>query len=263
MKKLLLLLIPILLGGCKKNFNNVVDSQPVGYQVTGITTPDQFSYFSSDSLITINIKLNSSENVTEITANVYDPDNNLLNNSPLQLFDDGNTAKFGDTANGDNIYSNKFPLSYNYPNGTYQIQYYITDIAGNTKLAAIHSFQYDNGQNNVAPVISNLVAPDTVFLGSSTEIILLTVQAHDDNGLNDIKTVYFNTFLPNGSESTGNPFIMYDNGANGDVTKGDGIFSLDIQLPSNTTKGIYRFEFQAKDRRGLLSNKITHNIVVK
>jgi hypothetical protein len=267
MKKLLLLLIPILLGGCKKNFNNVVDSQPVGYQVVGITTPDQFSYFSSDSLITINIKLNSSENVTEVTANVYDPDNNLLNDSPLQLFDNGNAGQYGDTANDDNVYSNKFPLSYYYPNGTYQIQYYITDIDGNTKLAAIHSFQYDNNQINIAPVISDLIMPDSVSIGVS---FTFSVVASDSNGLNDLASVYFQAYKPDGTQvkdqNGSTYFFMQDNGNMqyfGDTKAGDGIYSYKNSFASDAPAGTWKFEFQAKDRRGLLSNKITHNIVVK
>ena len=56
---------------------------------------------------------------------------------------------------------------------------------------------------------------------------------------------------------------MYDNGTNGDQTSGDGIYSLIIELPpTGVTKGVYRWEFQARDHGKKLSNKIIHNIVI-
>ncbi len=264
MKKLFIILLPILLGGCQKDFNSIVDPQPENYQVTGIITANQFTYNPGDSLITTCIALNSSMNVKNVSFNIFSSDQIQLNAGPVQMFDNGNLAANGDSVKGDNIFSSKFPLSHYYPKGSYEIDYYVTDNSGNSKLPAVHFFTYDNGQANVAPVISSLVAPDTVSLSATTTPILLTVQVHDDNGLNDIQAVFFNSFIPpDDHPSSGNPWAMYDNGSNGDKAAGDGIFSLTIGLPSNAQKGTYRFEFQAKDRSGLLSNTITHNIVVK
>ncbi|MDR3668143.1 MAG: hypothetical protein P4L35_14975, partial [Ignavibacteriaceae bacterium] len=61
------------------------------------------------------------------------------------------------------------------------------------------------------------------------------------------------------------PFYMYDDGRpeHGDAVAGDGIYSLIISLPPGTTKGTYRWEFQAQDREKKTSNIIIHNIVVK
>ncbi len=265
MKKLFIILpLILLIVGCQKDFNNVVDSQPESYQVIGVYTARTFKYFAGDSLFTISVALNTSSDVKKVSFNIFSPDNNQLNNSPIQLFDNGSLNNNGDTVKGDNVYSNKFSLSYKDPIGTYEIYFYITSNSGNTSLAAVHDFTYDNNQVNVAPVISDLVAPDTVSLGSSTTPILLTVKVQDGNGLKDIQSVFFNSFIPpNGNPSSGNPFLMYDDGTNGDVTAGDGIYSLTVGLPPTALKGTYRFEFQAKDRGGLLSNKITHNIVVK
>jgi hypothetical protein len=59
---------------------------------------------------------------------------------------------------------------------------------------------------------------------------------------------------------------MYDDGnlsgISGDDIAGDGIYSIIIQLPPNTQKGKYRFEFQAIDKSNASSNILTHYIYV-
>ena len=48
---------------------------------------------------------------------------------------------------------------------------------------------------------------------------------------------------------------------NGDETAGDGIYSV-IIIFTGAPEGSYRWEFQAVDRGGLYSNKITHYVEV-
>lgn len=125
---------------------------------------------------------------------------------------------------------------------------------------------------NVPPVISDLSAPDTVILSDQVTTILLRVNATDPNGLRDIQRVFFNSFKPDGTPSSGNPFRMYDDGSesiifppsgrSGDEIKGDGIFSLQISLLPTNLLGSYRFEFQAKDFKESASNIIVHTITV-
>jgi hypothetical protein len=152
-------------------------------------------------------------------------------------------------------------------NGKYTIQYYLINSNNNTELVAEHNFTYNNNLADAAPVVSNLVAPDTVSLNTGlTTDINLSIQVADSNGLNDIDIVFFNSFLPNGNASSNNPFIMFDDGKpeHGDAVAGDGIYSLIVSLPpTGVTKGTYRWEFQARDRGKKTSNIIIHNIVVK
>jgi hypothetical protein len=256
MNKLLPILIPfIFFWGCQKNFNSVVDTQSLSnIRVANIGTANSFTYEPSDSLIVISIQLISSAGIQSVYANIIDPNFNQLNDSPLIL-----------NENGNNIYSNNFPLSHYYSKGTYQVQYFVTDENNNNYEVGLHSFNFDNGQANAAPVISNLIAPDTATIGAQKTLIFLSVQVQDNNGLSDVQSVFFNSFNPpDGHASTGNPFVMYDDGTNGDVTAGDGVYSLIIELlPTGVTKGSYRWEFQAKSKEGLLSNKIIHNIVIQ
>ncbi len=121
-------------------------------------------------------------------------------------------------------------------------------------------------RGNRPPMLSDLNAPDTVYIQPQTVLIKITVKAFDPDGIEDIKTVQFNVFKPDGSPSSGNPFKMYDDGnasgISGDDKAGDGVYSLIIQLPPNTQRGTYRFEFQAIDKSNAQSNIITHFMAV-
>ena len=115
----------------------------------------------------------------------------------------------------------------------------------------------------VAPQILSVNAPDTIQLPSTGDkSFLLTASVTDPDNNKDIKEVVFNTFKPDGSPSTGNPFKMYDDGTSGDAVARDYIFSLRIFITATNAVGTYRFEFQAKDYSDLLSEKIIHIITV-
>lgn len=145
--------------------------------------------------------------------------------------------------------------------GTYQVEIFALNKAGmqsNGFILPLVIFR-----SNKPPALSNLQAPDSVSLGNQDQTILLQVKATDPDGLNDIQKVIFNSFRPNGQPSSGNPFLMHDDGSNGDITQGDGIYSLRIILPATTQTGVYRFEFQALDKSNGSSNTIIHRITVK
>lgn len=129
---------------------------------------------------------------------------------------------------------------------------------------------YDNvidinpNEENSAPVLSNLNAPDTVIV-NITRTILITVRASDNNGLEDINRVYFTTTNPDGT-SSGAKIDMYDDGKvdeHGDQNTNDGIYSVIIQVTPSNKKGIYKFDFTAQDSKQALSNTISHNIEIK
>jgi hypothetical protein len=114
---------------------------------------------------------------------------------------------------------------------------------------------------NQPPVLSELTVPDSVSR-RVTEPILLTVRVTDPQGAADIQRVYFNSFKPGGSPSSGNPFSMTDDGTNGDVTAGDGIYSRGISISVSNSLGDYRFDFYAADMAGAVSEGLTHVIRV-
>jgi hypothetical protein len=264
MNKIFLLIILLLFFiGCDKIPSGVIDSNSDDFQVVSITAPDVFVYSQNDSSFTTSIKINAYKNISSIWLNYFSSDGNKLNSNQILLEDNGNLLN-GDTIKGDNIFSAKLKLSKYYPIGQYLIEYFITDIKNNTSKVGIHNFSYYNGQQNYPPVISQLTAPDSIHLIGKEQIITISLVVQDFNGLNDIKQVYFNSFIPpNGAPSSSNPILLFDDGTHGDITSGDGLYTTQVRLPpSGVSTGIYRWEFQAIDRSDSLSNKIIHNVFV-
>jgi len=244
------------LSGCEKDFDQVIDVLYDTYQVSfvgGIKDTIDLKN-PADSLMEPRLGFRSGSEPDKVYFSVYASDNSLLSPLPVEMNPITN-----------NIYSNQFVLKRSYPIGNYNIKFYVEDKNAGNKLVALKSFYFNNGQDNVAPLVSDLDAPDTVEIGTDTTFILINLTASDANGLNDIELVFFNSYIPpNGNPSSQNPIRLYDNGTNGDQAAGDGRFSRIVILPpTGVTLGIYRWEFQARDRSGELSNKIVHNIVVQ
>ena len=266
MKKYIFILLSLLIWGCQKNFNSVVDpSQPVNKNIS-VMTNNSFSYSIPDSSIQISIMLSDTTNVSSFSCDIFGPGNSAINSSPIIL----NFSNFLGIPNTSLVikglfYRSLFPMSQNFPSGNYQIKYYLTDYNGNTFTVAMNSFSYNNGLNSPAPVISNLVCPDTAKIGQANDTLFVSVFVQDSIGLWDVASVFFNSFIPpNGQASSTNPIPLHDDGTYGDKVAGDGVYSSYIILPpSGVTKGTYRFEFQAKSFSGKLSNKIIHNIVIE
>lgn len=143
--------------------------------------------------------------------------------------------------------------------GMWTVRFQAVDRSGLFSPAEVHHFWV---QTEVGPPeIVDVSAPDSISRSSAAPF-LLTVTVSDPTGLADIESVYFNTTKPDGNPSGGNPFAMVDDGTQGDVTAGDGIYSLQIAITSASALGDYQFEFIARDRSGLLSTPVVHTIVV-
>jgi hypothetical protein len=178
-----------------------------------------------------------------------------------ELRDDGNAP---DQSKGDNSFTVRATLQIR----RVQIGTFIVEVSGvsaegyksNTTLSPLNVYR-----GNHPPVVSDLVAPDTIKLGNETQLLLVSIRAADADGLADISKVIFNSFRPDNSASGGNPFVMYDDGlsSHGDVKAGDGIHSLLISLPASTQVGTYRFEFQAYDRSNQPSNVVVLRLTVR
>lgn len=259
MKKLIFLCI-VLIYGCDKIPSGVVDVTDTNYQIVNLNAPSSFTYAAGDSSIITSLKFNSPANLKEVWAELYGPDNIKINNSPIDLLDDG-IAAHGDSTKNDRVFSGKVGLSRTYPNGRYRLEYYVTDISGQTKKVAEHNFNYDNKQQNYPPVLSDLVMPDTIAAGVS---FIFAVKATDVNGLKDIKEVTFKFYRSDNSVSE--VFNMWDDGnlaVHGDAVAGDGIYSFRNSFLQEIAGQTRIFVFQAIDRSDSISNTITHNIYVK
>lgn len=262
-----MLIITTAFWGCEKEYDSVIDTNDASYSVTVTAIPsfNTIKFNPEDSTVIINIGLKNSSVIKSVWIFVYSSENKKINSSPFYLYDNGDNS-IGDQIKGDGVFSNRFPMSQYYPNGSYRIEYYYEDVLLNQYRIISQNFTYDNQQENFPPEISNLSAPDSVQIGTTAQLIYLSVDVTDQNGLNDIDKVYFNSFIPpNGNPSQSNPFLLYDDGKeeHGDLVAGDGRYSTIVQLPAQgVTKGVYRWEFEAKDRGKKLSNKIIHYITI-
>jgi hypothetical protein len=135
--------------------------------------------------------------------------------------------------------------------GDYDLEFQAVDLSGDSSQVLIKTIYLENK----APEIFNLQMVDSLQLPPQGQfnVTVLRVQANDPQGLTDVDSVYFNSFLPNDSAATNNPFKMFDDGTSGDSTANDGTYSLTIQIGSNSSTGWYRFYFYARDKVGQLT----------
>ena len=258
MRKTYLLFIPLLIWGCEQTYDNVIDTSTENYQVSSIVgVKDTIDLkVPGDSLLTPRLIFTTQSNVNKVYFNIYDPDNSVLNSSPIEMEEISN-----------NIYENDFVLQREDPIGNYSIKFSVTGIDGKNNQVAIRSFYFNNGQDNVPPVISNLVCPDSIVRGVNFVFSVTTV---DSNERSDILSTFFSLYRPDGTVVEENPgdiyFAMDDNGnleVFGDTTANDGIYSFKNSFLSNSQTGNWKFIFQAIDRSDSLSNIIEHFLFVQ
>ena len=255
MRKSYFLIIPLIIWGCEKTYDNLIDTSPENFQVSSVVgIKDTIDMkVPGDSLLSLRLIFTPQSEISKAYFDIYASGNTRLNSSPIEMDEVI-----------ENIFENQFLLKRENPIGNYTIRFTASGAEGTKKQVAVASFFFINGQDNVPPVINNLVAPNTVTIGTDTTYIHLTLDVDDANGLSDVLFVWFDSYLPNGNPSSQNPIALYDDGINGgDITAGDGTYSrLVILPPVGVTRGTYRWEFRAKDRIGDLSNQITHFLEV-
>jgi hypothetical protein len=256
MRKYYFLLLPLLIWGCEQSFDNVIDTSTENYQlssVIGIKDTVDLKV-PGDSLLSLRLIFTPQSEINKVFFDIYASDNTRLNSVPIEMQEAL-----------DNIYEEQFILQRENPIGNYNAIFSVTGFDGKNKQVAVSSFYFNNGQDNLPPIISNtVVEPDTVVVNDTT-IIFTSVEASDPNGENDILEVYFKVYKPDGTTNDVKVFLFDDGNTSesGDLIAGDGIYSRLIQVDQSNDKGIYRFEFQAKDRSGELSNIINHFVLIQ
>ena len=256
MRKTYLLLIPLLIWGCEQTYDNLIDTSTENYQVNLIAgVKDTVDLkVPGDSLLNLRLIFTPQSVVNKTYFSIIASDFTQVNSSPIEMVEIL-----------DNVFENEFILTSENPNGIYTIKFSVTDFNGSNKQVAVSNFYFNNGQDNLPPVISNsVVEPDTVVVTLPT-VLFTSVEAMDPNGSSDILEVYFIVYRPDGTTNN-NKILLFDDGnvaENGDVTAGDGIYSRLIQVDQSNQKGTYRFEFQAEDRSGALSNIINHYVLIQ
>ena len=119
-------------------------------------------------------------------------------------------------------------------------------------------------RNNARPVLSDLVAPDTVNAPTTERLlIVMSVRADDPDGADDVREVYFRSL--DSSDPT-KKFFMKDDGnlsESGDRVAGDGVFSIIVELLPGTPSRTFRFAFQAEDSFRDTSDTLLHYLTVR
>ena len=134
------------------------------------------------------------------------------------------------------------------------------DQLGNRSFPVTQSMSVERIEKNDPPQILAVVAPDTVSKSGQTDF-LVTAEVRDPQGREDIAKVILNSFRPDGSPASGNPFFLRDDGID-DEEENDGIYSRRFGFDQSNANGTYRFEIQAIDRSGAASNIVIHFITL-
>jgi hypothetical protein len=272
----------LFLSGCEKKETSVIDS--AGFPPTlesALITPDSVNLTSippgvSTALFAVTARVTHPDGPSHIAQVVctLTPEGGGESISAGALLDDGVSP---DLTKGDGVFSGQISLAVQ----SLLVGKYFCEVSAQDPhgyMSNVKVLPVVVSQINYPPVVSNLQAPDRIVIGGQTQQFRLMVRATDPNGQSDISKVFFNSFKPNGDASSGNPFLMYDDGSadviippnftSGDVVKGDSIYTLTVIItPTDsqgnpTAPGSYRFEFQATDRSNASSQKIIHTIQV-
>lgn len=245
---------------CENIPSDVIETAEADFKLVSLSAPPEFVYTQQDSTFETTIEFSNPQSISRVWFNIITEDGTTMLKQ--------NVAMIGGSITPSEIrgYYGSTILGKGIPTGNYITEYYVEDnvSSGNDKVHKIasHNFLFISGQQNKPPVISNLIAPDSVVVVAPRSLINLHIKVEDENGLLDLREVYFMVFGP--GSTTGNKVSMFDDGqeANGDDTAGDGFFSRIIEVTPTNTKGEYRFEFEAVDRAGAVSNKIIHLLQV-
>ncbi|MBI5464165.1 MAG: hypothetical protein HY966_04340 [Ignavibacteriales bacterium] len=263
--------------GCEKRNSQLVDSQGSAPTI-GIPTVSPSSIntdtmkvngaVGSDDVLSISLTASVRAAHRDGLSAIANVTYSLTDFRSATIFASGalvDDASHGDAKANDSLFSSTFGFGFpRQPETTLWLKVEAADRLGYASNQVLVPVRI--GGKDQPPVLVSVSCPDTLRLNGTTQLLQLRATVSDPDGLTDVQKVFFNSFKPDGSPSSGNPFQMFDDGAaggpSGDTVAGDGVFSLKVQLPSTTTPGAYRFEFQAVDRTGLKSSILSKTVVV-
>ncbi|MFC1493291.1 hypothetical protein ACFL6O_04965, partial [candidate division KSB1 bacterium] len=230
------------------------------------TVPDTIDITNS-SLTSVTVKCvdySGPDDIRSVTGNIYLPYSPVPDNTID--FNDNGTGE--DQIAGDSIFTAIFPHDIVNEEGVFSILVEAIDQKGQRSNEVFKDIYVKGDFENYPPEITSVTIPDSAEAADTS--LLLECEVADQNGLTNIDRVYFETFKPDGSASSGNPFPMWDDGGtinqggyfSGDQTAGDGIYSLRINLSATQDRGTYTFKFTAVDKSGISSETVIKTIVI-
>jgi len=247
----------------------VLESENQSLEVVDNTAPRIVHFLMPDSILTGMVP-------TPLTVTIQDSDGVddvrwvILKGIPTGLESISFTDTLFPPGNHSPVFQKTVDSSYAVgKKGDYRLECFAEDRVGDTSAVVVRSLYVEN----TPPRVFQLNMPDSMHLPPQGYYnrAILTIHVQDGQSLDDVQMVYFDSYLPGGVPSSGNPFQMYDNGlpydpnnpvAVGDSVAGDGIYTLSIFLPPTASIGTYQFYFYAKDRVGQISSALRDSIVV-
>ena len=265
----------LFLSGCEKKYDTVIDSvgsAPIisgaKFSLTNINTDTMYVGQVQTSHDVFNIRATASlkvilpdgkEKIASVNYFLGDYQSSIIL-SEGTLHDDGILP---DLFSNDNIYSGYVAFQIQrVVAGDFILKMWSINQKGDE--STISFLPVHIGRFNHAPVISNLIAPDTLYIGNR---LSLTLQVSDSDGLSDVYKVGYLSLKPDGNyANSGNLIQMYDDGGeqpqSGDLVEGDGIYTYTTTVPSDALIGTYVFTFSAFDKLHVTSNTIIHRLTI-
>ncbi len=121
-----------------------------------------------------------------------------------------------------------------------------------------------------------MTAPDTATRPVTyVNLVLITCQVYDANGLDDIRWVGFKSYHTqlDSFMNGGNYIYLYDDGSqqvlyepnitSGDSVANDGVYSFQVPLSQTATTGTYRWIFEAQDLANSYSDTVVKQVVIQ
>lgn len=259
MKQILIsILLLFLLISCDGIEEGVVDPNDVDFVVKDISAPAELKYSDEDTQVFTTISFSNTESIKKVWINIKSQDGVIEIVKKAEMITP--------YKNDYKTFAAAVKMRLDDPSIIYTIEYFVSTGMQEEKKIATHDFEYNNMQDNIAPVISNPLfyyADESPTLRDTLENnkpFIFSIEVYDENGLKDIDSVYTDFYSPGFSPLR---VLMFDDvdEEHGDLVAGDGIYSFKNIFQN--AQGERKFEFQAKDREGALSNLITHIVVVK
>lgn len=146
--------------------------------------------------------------------------------------------------------------------GGYTLKFFAEDQVGEYSNEKTDSVYIEN----TAPLLVWVSVPDTLILPPSGLVVVDTIltKVTDRQSLLDIRSVTTRSVRRKPDGTLGDPYRLklFDDGNQGDVLPGDGIFSSGIVLVDTNKTGTYIFTFKAEDFAENFSNELKDSIVV-
>lgn len=183
---------------------------------------------------------NSVESMKFVNVDIYYPRSDTIS-CKVTLNDSG--------INGDQIPNDQYfgftydPNLPDMPLGILKAVFNAQDSDNNNAEITVDSIVFDI---NYTPVIENINAPDSVERPiTGEEYVYIHVTVSDANGLDDIKTVYFQVEDNDNPGNWSDGFLLFDDGNEeyNDNVSGDGIFSggFSINISNDLTTNYFRY----------------------